>query len=143
PFPRLCTASAAGRFRAMKLILIAGLGGAFGAAGRYALTSLLLRVMGPNFPWGTLAVNVLGSLAMGFALGYFQYRIEAFSPELRLFLTVGVLGGFTTFSAFSLDVVSLIQRQDLWGAALYVGISVVLSVIALAAGLFAARAGLA
>lgn len=127
----------------MKLILIAGLGGAFGAAGRYALTSILLRIAGPQFPWGTLAVNVLGSMAMGFALGLFQHRIETFSPEMRLFLTVGVLGGFTTFSAFSLDVVSLLQRQDMWGAALYVGVSVALSVAALAAGLLAARAGLA
>lgn len=127
----------------MKLILIAGLGGAVGAAGRYALTSILLRVMGPQFPWGTLAVNVLGSLAMGVVFGLLQSRFEAFSPELRLFLTVGVLGGFTTFSAFSLDVVSLLQRQDLWGATLYIGVSVVLSIGALAAGLFAARAGLA
>ena len=125
----------------MKLILIAGLGGAVGAAGRYALTSLTLRVMGPHFPWGTLAVNVLGSLAMGLVFGLLQHRLETFSPELRLFLTVGVLGGFTTFSAFSLDVVSLLQRQDIWGAALYVGVSVILSIGALAAGLFAARVG--
>lgn len=127
----------------MKLILMAGLGGALGAAGRYALTSILLRVTGPQFPWGTLAVNVLGSLAMGLVFGLLQQRLETLSPELRLFLTVGVLGGFTTFSAFSLDVVSLLQRQDVWGAALYIGVSIVLSVGALALGLFAARAGLA
>ena len=87
--------------------------------------------------------GVIGSLAMGLAFGFFQHRLEAFSPEFRLFLTVGVLGGFTTFSAFSLDVVSLLQRQDIWGATLYIGISIILSVAALASGLFAARLGLA
>lgn len=125
----------------MKLILFVGLGGAFGAAGRFALTSLLLRVAGPHFPWGTLAVNVLGSLAMGVALGVFRHRLDLLSPEMRLFLTVGVLGGFTTFSAFSFDVISLLQRQELWSAAIYISISVLFSVTALAAGLLAARAG--
>lgn len=127
----------------MKLFMAASLGGAVGAGVRYLIVIALLRVAGPSFPWGTLTVNVLGSLAMGLCLGVFQHRIDLIPPELRLFLTVGVLGGFTTFSAFSLDLVSLLQREDLGIAALYMSASVVLSVAALAIGLGLARMGLA
>lgn len=119
------------------VFLGAGLGGLL----RFGATSWSLKVWGPNFPTGTLLVNVLGSALMGILAGYFMFKGEVASGW-RLFLTTGVLGGFTTFSAFSLDVMLLIERAD-WGmAALYVISSVALSVAGLAVGLLAMRAWL-
>lgn len=115
----------------MLVFLGAGIGGVL----RYAITATTLRIYGPGFPIGTALINISGSLLMGLVAGYFIFKADA-SSAWRIFLTSGVLGGFTTFSAFSLDVMSLIQRGE-WGlASIYVLISVVLSIAGLALGLW-------
>ena len=93
-----------------------------------------VRLFGLGFPLGTLIVNVFGSLAMGLLAGYFAYR-TGIPQHMRLFLTTGVLGGFTTFSAFSLDVALLMERHAYGLAAAYAALSVVASLAALFAGL--------
>lgn len=120
------------------LIVFAGAG--LGGALRHAANELALRWFGSTYPVSTLAVNVIGSFAMGLLAGYFAFRGDA--PQAwRLFLATGVLGGFTTFSAFSLDVVLLYQRGALLQAALYIALSVVLSVAGLVLGLWILRQG--
>lgn len=109
-------------------------GGAAGAVSRVFVSGQVSRLMGPSFPWGTLGVNVLGSLLMGVLAGVLSRRFQA-SPELNALLAAGFLGGFTTFSAFSLDVVQLLQRQLTGAAAVYAGGSVLLCAGALMAGL--------
>lgn len=112
------------------------LGGAVGASARYLTGAAALRLMGPGFPWGTLVVNVLGSFLMGvLVVALAQLQTTRLSP----FLMTGLLGGFTTFSAFSLDAVSLWERGAVAQAVSYVAASVVLSLTALVAGLFLAR----
>ncbi|RYD90345.1 MAG: fluoride efflux transporter CrcB [Sphingomonadales bacterium] len=114
-------------------------GGAIGSGARYLAGRFALAAWGPGFPWGTLAVNLIGGLLMGLLAGALA-RLDQGGEPWRLLIGVGVLGGFTTFSAFSLDTIQLIERGD-WGLALaYVMISVVGSVAALAIGLNAARA---
>ena len=127
-----------GYVRAMTNVLWVAMGGAIGAAGRYVVATHALRLMGPGFPWGTLAVNIVGSLVMGLLAGAFAYRFHV-SPEIRMFLMTGILGGFTTFSAFSLDVSVLVERKDFMLAAGYIIGSVSLAVIALFIGLKIAR----
>lgn len=120
----------------MTTLLQVALGGALGASGRYLTGVAASRLMGPGFPWGTLTVNILGSFVMGVivvVLGH--YSANRFAP----FLMTGILGGFTTFSAFSLDAVTLWERGQVSVAALYVGASVLLSLAALFAGLIFAR----
>lgn len=119
--------------------LSVALGGALGASARYAVAALMLRLMGPGFPWGTLTVNVAGSFAMGLLVEGLALRFNI-SPELRLLLVTGFLGGFTTFSAFSLDTANLIERNAMGPAAAYVIASVLLSVGALFGGLMLGRA---
>lgn len=120
---------------------LVALGGAIGAGCRHLVGLAALRLFGPSFPVGTLSVNVIGGLLMGLAAGYFALRYQgAVGNELRLFLATGILGGFTTFSAFSLDAMLLWERGDIAPALLYVALSVVLSIAALAAGLFLMRA---
>lgn len=114
------------------------LGAGFGGALRHGVNVLALRHLPPGFPWGTLAINVLGSLVMGIVAGAFAARIDA-SQSLRLFLATGVLGGFTTFSAFSLEVMLLHERGASAQALLYALASVLLSVAALAVGLWLMR----
>lgn len=122
----------------MNLLLAVALGGASGSLLRYALASVIYRVTGDGFPWGILVVNVLGGFAMGLIVELGALKLH-YTPEMRALLTTGILGGFTTFSTFSLDTVLLIERGD-WGlAALYALASVVLSVGALFAGLFLVR----
>jgi CrcB protein len=123
----------------MKLVLAIAAGGAIGAVGRHWMGALALRHLGSAFPFGTLAVNVAGSLAMGILVEVLALRWSA-SPEMRAFLVVGVLGGFTTFSAFSLEVVSLVGRGAFGNAFLYVGLSLVLTLAAVFAGLHICRA---
>lgn len=113
------------------------IGGGMGAALRHGVNRATLAWLGPAFPYGTLFVNVVGSLAMGVLAGLFLARAP--SEAWRLFLTTGILGGFTTFSAFSLDAAVMWQRGDNAGFALYVGASVALSIAALFAGLAATR----
>jgi fluoride exporter len=110
-------------------------GGAIGAVLRYASVLAAVRAFGAGFPFGTLIVNVAGSLAMGFLFVILTARSSALHP----FLLTGVLGGFTTFSAFSLDAVTLWERGDAAQAGLYVAASVILSILALAAGALIAR----
>ncbi len=123
------------------MILAVAAGGAVGAVGRYLIAAQALRLLGPNFPWGTLTVNVLGSFAMGVIVELSALRMSL-SPPSRAFLVVGLLGGFTTFSAFSLDVSVLLERNEVGRAALYALMSVVLSVGALFAGLAVTRSWL-
>ena len=116
-------------------ILLVGLGGFLGAIARYKLGGLLLHMTAQDrFPFGTFAVNVLGCLAVGILAGVAE-RYEVIGPEARLFLFTGLLGGFTTFSAFGLEAVFLIRRGDLGVAALYAGGTVVLGITAVWLGL--------
>jgi len=118
-------------FPAFLVFLGAGIGGVL----RHLVNLGCARAFGTSFPYGTLAVNVVGSLAMGLIAGWFVFRSAGAPPALRLFLTTGLLGGFTTFSAFSIDVAFLWERDALGLAALYVAASVGLSILACFAGL--------
>lgn len=118
--------------------LLVALGGALGSVARFGVNVLTARTLGPFFPWGTLTVNVVGGLVMGLIAALLALR--GGSGELRLFLMTGIMGGFTTFSAFSLDAVSLWERGDQGLAAAYVAASVALSIGALVAGLALGRA---
>jgi len=114
------------------------LGGGLGAALRHGVNLGALRWLGPGFPFGTFIVNVTGSLIMGLIAGYFAFKGDA-SQNWRLFLTTGILGGYTTFSAFSLDAALLYERGETSLAAIYVLASVLLSIAGLFAGLWLAR----
>jgi CrcB protein len=118
----------------MSQIVAIALGGALGSVGRFLFAGWVGRVLGINFPWGTLAVNVVGGLIMGLLVGVMA-QAWSVSPAIRAFLTVGVLGGFTTFSAFSLETVLLFQRGDTLAALGYIASSVVFSVGAVWCGL--------
>ncbi len=121
--------------------LLVFLGAGLGGAGRHGVNVAAFRLLGPNaFPYGTLAINVAGSFLMGVVVGLFAARSAGGGQDLRLFLTTGVLGGFTTFSAFSLDAISLWQRGEPAAAAAYVGASVLASLAALALALLLVRA---
>lgn len=126
----------------LKMVLAVALGGALGSVGRYATGVVLGRLLGTGFPWGTLAVNIVGSFLMGLLIEWAALR-GVMSQEARAFVFVGVLGGFTTFSSFSLDVATLVERQQLAPAALYVGVTVLLGIGALFGGLLTARTVLA
>jgi len=115
------------------------LGGGLGAAARHWVNRVAMNMVGPDYPAGTLIVNVVGSTVMGMLVAWFAYRGETTTAAERLFLTTGVLGGFTTFSAFALDATLMWERHD-WPAALvYAGSSVFLSIAGLIAGMFIAR----
>lgn len=118
--------------------LIVFLGGGIGAMLRHGVNIAAVRVLGINFPFGTLAVNITGSLIMGLLAAYFGFRSGA-SQHWRLFLTTGILGGYTTFSTFSLDVALLYERGELGLAFLYVLVSVLVSIAALFGGLILIR----
>lgn len=123
----------------LHLVIVAG-GGAVGAGSRHLVNQMTLRLLGPSFPWGTLFVNVIGSLAMGLLIGGMVRWVPVGGTQnARLFLATGLLGGFTTFSAFSLDVAVLWQRGAVAMAAGYVAVSVVASVLAVFFGLWVMR----
>lgn len=122
----------------MSTTLLIGAGGALGAMARYLLSSWITQVMGTQFPWGILCVNIAGCLAMGLLAGLGAQMIYM-SNDVKLFLATGVLGGFTTFSAFSLDAMQLAERGALTDALLYVLVSVAGSIAALLAGLALVR----
>ena len=116
------------------------LGGGVGAASRHSVNVAAARLLGLGFPWGTLIVNIAGSFAMGLIAGWFAFKAGAgLSQHARLFLTTGVLGGFTTFSAFSLDAVLLWERNEVGLALGYVAASLILSILGLFAGLWLVR----
>jgi fluoride exporter len=120
----------------MNLLLVA-LGGAIGAGGRYALGGWLHAQLGAGFPWGTFAVNVLGSLAIGVVLGLAQGG--NLSPGASVFLAVGVLGGFTTFSSFSYETMQLLSAGQTGASLLNVFGQFAASLAAVYAGLAVAR----
>ncbi len=121
----------------MNTILAVALGGALGSVGRYVVVDRMARLTGSAFPWGTMTVNGLGGLAIGLLAGLFAAHQGL--AEWRYFLVTGVLGGFTTFSAFSLDAVTLAQRGAWSDAALYVGGSVAVSLAGTVAGFWLVR----
>ncbi|MDI6835568.1 fluoride efflux transporter CrcB [Ciceribacter thiooxidans] len=118
----------------MNQILLVAAGGAVGSVCRYLVGVGLLRLAGSAFPWGTFAVNLVGSFGIGVLAELIVARFGA-SPEMRLLLITGFLGGFTTFSAFALDAVSLFERGEALSSLVYVGASVGLSLIATVAGI--------
>lgn len=122
----------------MKLFLLAAAGGALGAGARHAVNVVFARQLASGFPWHTVFVNVVGSFAMGILIACLALRFSG-SIDTRTFLATGVLGGFTTFSAFSLDFVTLVERGAWGAAAAYAGGSVVLSIAAIFFGLWLGR----
>lgn len=119
------------------LVLVA-IGGAVGSSLRHLVNLAALRFIGPGFPWGTLAINIVGSFAMGVFIEILVRRLGT-SNEVRLFIATGVLGGFTTFSAFSLDFAVLWERGASIPALAYLLASVVGAIVALFVGLWLAR----
>jgi CrcB protein len=126
----------------MRILLLVSAGGALGAGARHLVNVAALRALGATFPWGTLIVNVAGAFAMGLVVEWITRRLGD-SPEARAFLTTGILGGFTTFSAFALDAHLLAIRGAIGLSIIYVVASVVLSIGGLWLGLTTARAVLA
>ncbi|ANL28109.1 camphor resistance protein CrcB [Rhizobium phaseoli] len=118
---------------------LVALGGAIGSVLRYYVGQWALRLMGPAFPWGTLAVNVVGCFVIGVFAELIARKFNA-SMELRLLLITGFLGGFTTFSAFSLDAISLFERGEAVAGGIYIAASVGLSMAAVISGLAVMRA---
>ena len=124
----------------MQAYLLVFLGAGIGGALRHGVNVGCARLCGTAFPWGTLTVNVVGSFVMGIVVAWLAFKAgEGWSQPIRLFLATGVLGGFTTFSAFSLDTVMLYERGEAAATALYVLVSVVVSVAALFLGLLLVR----
>jgi CrcB protein len=122
--------------------LIVFLGGGLGSMARHGVNIGTARVFSGDFPLATFIVNVAGSFVMGLLAAWFAFRADmAWSQHVRLLLTTGFLGGFTTFSTFSLDTAFLIERDAYATAAVYVVLSVALGVVGLFAGLWLVRAG--
>ena len=120
-------------------LLLAMLGGAIGSGARFLTGRATLAAFGPGYPWGTLAVNLIGGFLMGALVGSLA-RFGQGGEQWRILIGVGVLGGFTTFSAFSLDAMNMIERGDWLPALGYILVSVTGSIAALALGLTAMRA---
>lgn len=124
----------------IQTLLQVAFGGALGASARYLANVAAMRLLGPGFPWATVAVNVAGSFLMGVLVVVLAQRD---ATRLAPFLMTGVLGGFTTFSAFSLDALTLWERGQAGAASAYVLGSVAASLAAIVAGMAVARAGFA
>ena len=122
----------------MPPLFLVMIGGAIGAGCRYQVSRIALHLMGPGFPWGTWTINLLGGFLMGLLAGTLARAADG-GESLRLLLGVGVLGGFTTFSAFSLETFDMLQRGDHMIATSYALSSVVGSVLALSGGVYATR----
>ena len=123
----------------MNSFLLVAAGGAIGASLRHGAGLLSARHLPANWPWATFSVNLLGGFAMGLAAGWFALKAAEGGHGLRLFLATGVLGGFTTFSAFSLETLNMLRSGEAAKAAAYAALSVVLSVAALGLGLWIAK----
>jgi fluoride exporter len=121
--------------------LLVAIGGALGSMARYGGGVLVGRFWDATFPLGTMLINIIGSLAMGLFIGLLVRTTPAWQADGRLFVAVGILGGFTTFSSFSLDTIAMIERGDVGPALLYVLVSVILGVAALYGGLVVMRGG--
>lgn len=126
-----------GQYTAMFNLLLVAAGGGIGAGVRHLTNMGSLRLVGPNYPWGTMAINIVGSFAMGLFIAALARR--GGSNEVRLFVATGILGGFTTFSAFSLDFATLWERGATLPAFGYALASVIGAIIALFLGLWLAR----
>jgi fluoride exporter len=122
----------------MKLLLWAMIGGALGSGARHVINVGFGRWLGSGFPWSTLCVNVVGCLLMGVVVEVLALRFKG-SLDLRSFIATGILGGFTTFSAYALDFATLVGQQDRFLAGLYLVGSVALSMLALYSGLWLTR----
>ena len=123
----------------MQGYLVVFIGAGLGGALRHGMNIWVARFLGTHFPWHTFLINISGSLVMGAVAGWFALRGLHGGESARLFLATGILGGYTTFSAFSLDAVLLWQRHEQLLAAYYVGGSVILSLIGLLLGLWGMR----
>ena len=125
----------------MNGFLYVALGGAIGASLRHGAGLAALRMGASGWPWATFAVNLLGSLLMGLLIGFLAFRGEALggAQSARLFLATGILGGFTTFSAFSLEIAQYIQKDDWMRATAYAGLSVILGLLLVLVGMFIMR----
>lgn len=123
----------------MNSFLLVGIGGALGAMARYGFAGIVGRTWPMTFPLATLLINIIGSAAMGLFVGMMARFMPAWQEDARLFVAVGILGGFTTFSAFSLDTIVLIERGEWLQAGLYVLLSVVVCLIGLYLGLLVTR----
>jgi len=121
--------------------LLVAVGGALGSMARYGAGVLVGKAWTSNFPLGTMLINIVGSLAMGLFIGYLARTTPAWQADARLFVAVGIFGGFTTFSSFSLDAIAMLERGDVAPALLYVVGSVVVGMAALYGGLVVMRGG--
>lgn len=124
----------------MTSFLTVALGGAIGASARHGLGMITLRIFGSGFPVGTLLANVIGGLLMGLLVGWLVREMPANSNAIRHFVAIGVLGGFTTFSSFSLEAMRMLETKAYGVFIGYVSASVILSIAAVALGLFLMRA---
>src|SRR5690242_1465449 len=123
----------------MNPYLLVAVGGALGSVARYGTGVLVGTVWRQSFPLGTMLINITGSLAMGLLVGYLARTTPAWQGDARLFVAVGVLGGYTTFSSFSLDAISMFERGDVGQALFYVLGSVIVGIAALYGGLLLMR----
>ena len=122
----------------MNSFLLVAVGGAIGASARHGVSLLALRTLGPGWPWGTFAANLIGSFLMGCLIGWLAFKVDG-GRDMRLLLGTGILGGFTTFSAFSLETFQMIERKAHLQAASYALGSIVAGVLCLLVGLALAR----
>lgn len=122
----------------MNMILAVASGGAIGAVARFLVGKGVLNIMGTGLPWGTFAVNILGSFLIGLLVNALALRLQV-THEWQTFLIVGILGGFTTFSAFSLEVALMIEKGQMTTALVYAFGSLFLSVAALFLGLYVGK----
>ena len=120
-------------------IALVAIGGAIGSVARYLVGVWSVRIAGPNFPWGTFTVNIVGAFLIGLLVEIIARRFDA-SAEMRVFVVTGIIGGFTTWSSFTLDAVVLFERGDIGLSALYLMGSLVVSFAAIFAGLALGRA---
>lgn len=124
----------------MNHVLLVAAGGALGATLRHYSNQVALRLLGSSFPYGTMFVNIVGSFAMGLFIAWLAHRAAGSSAGLRLFVATGFMGGFTTFSSFSLDFAVLYERGQMGHAFAYAALSVLVAIVALFAGMWLGRA---
>jgi len=125
----------------MNPYLLVAVGGALGSMARYGTGVLMGKAWSSSFPLGTMLINIAGSLAMGLFIGYLVRTTPSWQADARLFVAVGVFGGFTTFSSFSLDAISMLERGEIGPALLYVLVSVIVGFATLYGGLVLVRGG--